>query len=457
MSEQIEQPDAPEEAGAEAGAAEEAAQSNGEAEAAETVDQPQAEAAAETAEEGGAEGEADQAAGEPEAAAAPETGAYRIPEPENKLSRPPVIDLRTLLSPISAENPVGEYLRYSGIYDEINEARRADDTLSQGEWQHELKVADYRRVIELAVPALEQETKDLQMAALLSEALIREHGFTGLRDSLRLLAGLQENFWDGLHPEIYEGDMEGRANAISLVDSEGGLAIQRAPITPDGYTYLDFLDSKKYDYPDDINALSTEDAEKAKALEAEAVRLNKVTGDKWEAEIAKSRRAFYEELNVAIQECYEALNGLNGTIEEKFDRNQAPSMRALKKVLDNIKIQTDKILALKREEEPDETDAADEEGSDGSTATGGVAMSGSVQSRAEALKRLSELAAFFRKTEPHSPVSYLVTRAVKWGNMPLESWLKDVIKDEAILFNIRQTLGFNTGEEEPGQAEGAAE
>jgi len=33
---------------------------------------------------------------------------------------------------------------------------------------------------------------------------------------------------------------------------------------------------------------------------------------------------------------------------------------------------------------------------------------------------------------------------VKWGNMPLESWLQDVIKDETVLFNLRQTLGFNT-------------
>jgi type VI secretion system protein ImpA len=53
-------------------------------------------------------------------------------------------------------------------------------------------------------------------------------------------------------------------------------------------------------------------------------------------------------------------------------------------------------------------------------------------------------AEFFQKTEPHSPISYIVQRAVKWGNMPLESWLQDVIKDETVLFNLRQTLGFNT-------------
>ncbi len=70
---------------------------------------------------------------------------------------------------------------------------------------------------------------------------------------------------------------------------------------------------------------------------------------------------------------------------------------------------------------------------------------GAIQNRQDALKRLSEVAEYFRKSEPHSPVSYLVNRAVKWGEMPLESWLQDVIKDEAVIFQLRETLGINTG------------
>ena len=57
---------------------------------------------------------------------------------------------------------------------------------------------------------------------------------------------------------------------------------------------------------------------------------------------------------------------------------------------------------------------------------------------------LSQVAEFFRKTEPHSPVSYLVQRAVKWGQMPLDVWLQDVIKDGGVLDGLRETLGLNT-------------
>lgn len=363
--------------------------------------------------------------------------------------KPAVINLETLLAPISEEKPSGEYLRYSGIYDEISEARRADD-LPQGEWQTEVKLADFRKVISLAVPALEKETKDLQITAWLSEALVKENGFVGLRDCLRLVTGLQEKFWDTLYPEIDEGDMEGRANAIAWMEEQTAFALKQAKITGyNGYSFIDYEDSKKYDIPENIESLDSNEQARYNALRAEAEKENRVTANKWRAEMAQSRRAFYEDLNFLFDECWSAYNDLNRVIEEKFDRNQAPGMNNLKKALDDVHSLVKKFLEEKRAEEPDEeTDEATEEIAEDGTVTvraGGVATaSGAIQNRQDALKRLTDIAEFFRKTEPHSPISYVLQRAVKWGNMPLELWLQDVIKDETVIYNIRQTLGFNT-------------
>ena len=58
------------------------------------------------------------------------------------------IDVDALLSPIPGDNPAGEDLRYSPVYDEISEARREDDTLDRGQWQRDLKKADWDRVAE---------------------------------------------------------------------------------------------------------------------------------------------------------------------------------------------------------------------------------------------------------------------------------------------------------------------
>ncbi|HLA95154.1 MAG TPA: type VI secretion system ImpA family N-terminal domain-containing protein, partial [Pyrinomonadaceae bacterium] len=136
-----------------------------------------------------------------------------------ELQKPPVVDFDVLLAPISEDSPSGENMRYSGLYDEINEARRADDIVDQGAWQTELKVADHKKVIDLSVDALSAKTKDIQIAAWLSDSLVRQYGLAGLRDSLKLVGSLQDLFWDTLHPEVDEGDMEGRANAISWMDT----------------------------------------------------------------------------------------------------------------------------------------------------------------------------------------------------------------------------------------------
>lgn len=364
-----------------------------------------------------------------------------------ELQQPSVIDLDGLLQPILGENPSGESLRYSGVYDEIAEARRADDTLDQGDWQAELKVADFRKVIDLAVSSLLIRSKDLQIGAWLSEALIKQFGFAGLRDSMKLLAGLQQDFWDTLHPEIDEGEMSGRANAISWFETQASLLVMAVPFTGgDKYSFIDWEDSKQYDFPDNIEMLETADQARIIELKTHAETHRKVTGDMWRKAIAATRRAEIEVVNFAADECWAEFENLNRVIEEKYDRNQMPGLSALRKSLDAVHTQIKKLLELKRAEEPDESDFEEEGeiGADGTVKAAG-SSGGAISTRRDALRRLAEIADFFQKTEPHSPVSYIVQRAVKWGNMPLESWLQDVIKDETVLFNLRQTLGFNTG------------
>src|SRR5260370_14204209 len=80
-------------------------------------------------------------------------------------SAPPVIDIAALLAPIPGDNPAGENLQYSGVYDEIREARRADDNLTKGDWDHEPKLAEWPKVIELSTSALATQTTDLQIGS----------------------------------------------------------------------------------------------------------------------------------------------------------------------------------------------------------------------------------------------------------------------------------------------------
>ena len=61
------------------------------------------------------------------------------------------IDVNELLAPIPGGDPAGSDASFSDQFDRIREARRADDPgLAQGEWQTELKVADWREAQSLA-------------------------------------------------------------------------------------------------------------------------------------------------------------------------------------------------------------------------------------------------------------------------------------------------------------------
>ena len=76
-----------------------------------------------------------------------------------------------LLNPIPGENPSGANLKYAPVYDQIKEARREEDDVEQGVWQRARKTADYPLVVKLASEALATKTKDVQVAAWLTEAI----------------------------------------------------------------------------------------------------------------------------------------------------------------------------------------------------------------------------------------------------------------------------------------------
>ncbi|HVF90424.1 MAG TPA: type VI secretion system protein TssA [Blastocatellia bacterium] len=356
-------------------------------------------------------------------------------------SAPELLDFEALIAPIPGENPAGENMQYAGLYDEIRQARRADENLAQGVWQYELKVADWGQVIALATGALTTRTKDLLICAWLSEALVKVHGFAGLRDGLRAVREIMQNFWENLYPESDEGDLEARANALYWMDAQLSLIVKEIPLTSSGsvfeYSYLQWSNADKGD------KAAAPDAE------GEASEGPKVTLEEWDKAKGATRRVFYENTFAVLTECWAEFTSMEQVADEKFGR-QAPSIRTLKKSIDDVRTLAERLVKEKRILEPDPARAAEgspeAEGQDGAAEEGpGLSLgSGPIRTRQEALRRLAQVAEYFRRTEPHNPVSYLVTRAIKWGEMPLETWLQEVIKDDVVLGSLRETLGIKS-------------
>lgn len=361
---------------------------------------------------------------------------------------PAIIDINALLTPISSEQPSGENLRHTPVLDEMREARRADDTLAQGEWQHEPKVAQWSKVVELTTSALANKTKDLQICAYLGEALVQLYGFTGLRDSLQVMRGLHENFWETVYPQLDGTDLVARANALSWFDKSLELPLKSLPLTRSSggmnLSYLDWIDSTRFDFPDDMESVPAEAYDRLTQLKAQAEEDKKTTGADWRKAKGQTPRAFYEEVYALLKQCWEEFEKLDQVMDQKFDR-QTPGLGVLKRTLDEIRTLVEKIVKEKRLLEPDPvTVAKDDAPVDPVTSSDSSISVGPVHSRHEALQRLSEVARYFEVAEPHSPVAYLVQRAVKWGQMPLEVWLEDVIKDVSVLGQLKETLGIKS-------------
>src|SRR5688572_5212798 len=259
------------------------------------------------------------------------------------------VDVETILAPIPGDNPSGENLQYSGLHDEIREARRADDPTTKADWQTELKVADWDEVVSLAEYALKTKTKDLQVGAWMCEALLKRNGFAGLRDGLRVMCGFHENFWDSVYPEIDDGDLDARANCLALMDRQCAFGAKAVALTDvRGEENYSFLAWEKTKLPDDFSKI-------AQANRAEADRIKQESekaAEEWTRLNRLTPRRFYEQLHTLLNQCWEGFQGLDRAMDQKFGR-QTPGLGELKKSLELLRALVDKIVKEKRVVEPD--------------------------------------------------------------------------------------------------------
>lgn len=120
-----------------------------------------------------------------------------------------------LLLPINDTQPCGEDLSFSVEVDRVEQARMHDDpTLDQGEWVAVLKEADWDFVAAHCARMIAAKSKDMRLAVWLAEACARTRGLRGLGDGYAVLAGLCDQFWDGMYPAGDDGDYDQRTGNL---------------------------------------------------------------------------------------------------------------------------------------------------------------------------------------------------------------------------------------------------
>jgi type VI secretion system protein ImpA len=337
-----------------------------------------------------------------------------------------------LLTPIPGHNPSGADLRYDPTYDKIKEARREDADLPQGAWQTERKTADYALVVKLTGDILATRTKDVQLAAWLTEALLRREGFAGLRDGLALIRAMLTQFWETLYPEIEDGDAELRAAPLTWIGSRLDSTVRMAALDLAGHTVIQYIQSRAVPTEEEAK----QDSAKEKARE-EALAERRLAPEEFDRSFESTPKSWYKELLANIDGCLGELDALDALSREKFG-DAAPSFRRLGEALAEVRQIGRQLLARKLELDPDplapEPTVAEGSPFDGpgsaapsgavgvgraageGTTAGGPLPSEPVD-RGDATSRVIAAARFLRRTEPHSPAPYLLLRGLRWGEL----------------------------------------
>ncbi len=354
------------------------------------------------------------------------------------------IDIAALLQPLSESAPCGEDVSFSETFDRIREERREDDpSLSQGDWQTELKTANWRKVVELSSQVLSGQSKDLQAAVWLGEALIARHGIAGVADACDLLDGLLAHFWDGLYPPAEGDDLEERASRLAWFNQYATLALRKAPLTGSepAMSLNDWQTSRE------VDNLARQNREAWQS----AIDEGKPDGESFDQALRKSGRESVAATLAAIEEAQGAYQRLNARVDARFDRQAASlaglgealgqARQVMLKVAQDFGLQTTTVVEAPAEETSSPAPVYRSAQRAQPIADAPVLNSHALATKQDALRQLKEIAAFFRHSEPHSPVAYLVERAVAWADMPLDQWLSEVVEDEGLLERIRERIG----------------
>ncbi len=343
------------------------------------------------------------------------------------MAHTPVFDLDALLMPLAGENPAGSPQAYAFTVREQMEKLRAEERpedFDDATRPEQLKRADWPGVVKLSQEALVTQSKDLRIACHLLEGLVKVHAFAGLRDGLMLLRRLIEECWDRINPPEDPDDAEARALPLAnmLDDAERGMrfpgTLRTAPLlgTPGNAVSLQ-----------EFNRLrsSTDAADQERVQKAQ-------TATTYEA---------LQQVVVDLNESLEEIKKITAALDARVG-SVAPSFTSLGTAIEDCRRLGQ--AELQRLLPPVEASASEAATADGAARPSGATQT--VTSRAEAYAQLNRAAELLQQIEPHSPIPYLVKRAVRLGSLPFPLLIQQMVRDANMLGELNREFGIDAGQ-----------
>lgn len=331
------------------------------------------------------------------------------------------IDLEKLLSPVSPEKPSGDSVEDSPAYSEMVRAARGKPEQRMGDAVIPGEEPDWRGVKDRAALLLEG-SKDLRAAVLLTQALLRTDGFSGLADGLALVRGLTERYWDSIHPQLDPEDGNDptlRINTLlALADPDAMLrGVRDTPLASSrsrGRVSLRdvLIATGRMPSPASDATLPDMAAIEGVFRECDAEHLQKETA--------------------AVARATEELRGLVSALDEKAGTGSLLGLSELANLLKAAqKILLERLSGrgLSGAAAGDAGAAAHASAGPDAGPGGAMSLDGEVRSREQAIQILDKVSEFFLQNEPSSPVPLLLRRAKRLISKSFMDIVRDLAPD----------------------------
>jgi type VI secretion system protein ImpA len=346
--------------------------------------------------------------------------------------------LETLLMPLAAGAPGGLDLRADGsqqsLYFRLKDARttaRVNERAAEATGETTAIPVEWRMVCELSQTILSRHSKDLEVATWLVEALVRLEGFAGLEFGFNLLEGLVDRHWADLH-SVDREDVAGKVSPLAVLNGigrEGTLVqpirmVSLIPGRPFGSLSLWHHQLAQRDRDGEV---ATAFAQAVAAAGSPALR----DGER----SARAALDHFQSLTATLENvCGEAAPPSSNT--RNVLTEVADAYRALlgDAPSEPVQIVTEQVVAAAGESA---VAPSDKSGAD-------------IRTREQGFAELLRIAAFFRKAEPHSPISYALETLVARGRMNLVDLLDELLPDAASRGQFLQIAGISVKRTERG-------
>lgn len=353
--------------------------------------------------------------------------------------------IEDLLHPISDHKPCGEDFSFSNEFHDIKKAKTQDDLLlDQGDWITAPKQADWVKVSDTSFALLTDKTKDIRLLTWLCEAQAHLAGFDGVAKTILLSQHMLEQYWQTIHPEIEDDDLDQRLGLLQGLVNQIPSLVKKVPLVDKAPHYC-FLEYEGLQHQQNNRLKKQDDAE----YEEQPSLL-----EPFEQALHSSTATFQQQNYASFSLLITQWEAFKQTLDTLLGLD-APSFAQIDSQLESMHLTLKKLYKidawLKQQAQassqstlvPEQTMSHQPINAEHSAVGLGfqpLAQSHQ-QNREHAIEVLKEIAEYFQKNEPHSPVSYMLQRTIKWSDMPLHEWLAQVIKNDQPLESIQELLG----------------